>query len=193
MGGQIQITVWVHTSGATPTLTITYGSGTLPVAGMFTTVTVLPLFASAECDSSNNGAANDGGATEASLGEAGADGQSDTPNATEVGDAVSDVRTLVHNPLFGDEHPQSLFIDPNFSVRSPGLGDWQSQTGDPAQTAPSLVSSLRRSADAAATVEESEAGAGEVHRRVSGHSGARWGARACYLYCHAPSILVHDV
>jgi hypothetical protein len=39
---KIQVTVWVRSNGATPLLVATYGRGTLPVAGTFTSVTAIP-------------------------------------------------------------------------------------------------------------------------------------------------------
>jgi hypothetical protein len=51
-------------------------------------------------------------------------------------------RSLVHNPLFGDTHPQNLFIDPNFSVRGAGVGTWLAQTGDTSQASPAYAASL---------------------------------------------------
>jgi hypothetical protein len=51
-------------------------------------------------------------------------------------------RSLVHNPLFGDTHPQNLFIDPNFSVRGAGVGTWLAQTGDTSQSAPAWGATL---------------------------------------------------
>ena len=38
---QIQVTAWVRSNGATPTLVATYGSGALPVAATFTSVTAI--------------------------------------------------------------------------------------------------------------------------------------------------------
>jgi hypothetical protein len=38
---QIIITLWVRTNGATPNLTVTYGSGTLPLSGTFVSVTAI--------------------------------------------------------------------------------------------------------------------------------------------------------
>jgi hypothetical protein len=51
-------------------------------------------------------------------------------------------RTLRHNPLFGDTHPQNLLIDPSFSVRGAGVGTWLSQTADPNQASPAYAASL---------------------------------------------------
>jgi hypothetical protein len=44
-------------------------------------------------------------------------------------------RTMVQRPLFGDSHPQNLFLDPTFSVPSyySGVGNWMALTQDAAQ------------------------------------------------------------
>jgi hypothetical protein len=62
----------------------------------------------------------------------------------DVKDAGTDAatRTLVQRALFGDVHPQNLFIDPNFSVRQAGLGDWSPLSSDPSSPTASLSASL---------------------------------------------------
>ena len=57
----------------------------------------------------------------------------DGPGQSDAGPASS--RTMLTRPLFGDTHPQNLFIDPTFSVRQGGVGNWMAITADPAQGA----------------------------------------------------------
>jgi hypothetical protein len=52
------------------------------------------------------------------------------------------MRSMLQRPLFGDVHPQNLLIDPNFSVRSAGLGNWQAQASQGTQPNPSFAGSL---------------------------------------------------
>jgi hypothetical protein len=70
-----------------------------------------------------------------------------SPDSTEIlipdGSEVSDIaeagdsdaaevikRSIVHNPLFGDTHPQNMLIDPGFSVHWGGLGNWEATSFD---------------------------------------------------------------
>lgn len=108
-----------------------------PLSLLFWALTV-PL---AACSSPGPGSATgtvDGGTVDA--------GTAMDAGTTDAG--TPSKRTLAQNALFGDVHPQNLILDPSFSARQYGIGNWQTATADPSQSSPTFSSSYLSDAPA---------------------------------------------
>ncbi len=79
----------------------------------------------------------DAGPGDSATNDAASEAQPDAADA-----APASTRTMVYNPLFGDTHPQNLFLDPNFSVRQPGVGDWLVGSGAITGTGPTFFGGM---------------------------------------------------